>query len=144
LSQTLGDRNRGERQFSNIDSERGVGKNAMNLNMLEGMTNEKILEVIIGLTLFFVLLISYAFFSQPYRNWNVISRVSLSLSMIEDGTVTINKFHMHTGDKAYYENNYYSDKAPGLSFTALPFVSISKFLLKLKNKNPIWSDKKLD
>jgi hypothetical protein len=100
-------------------------------------------EVKIGLTLFFMLGISYAYFSQPYRNWNAVSRISLSLALVEDGTVTINNFHMHTGDKAFFGNNYYSDKAPGLSFTALPFVVVSKFLLRLKNKKTRWDDKKL-
>jgi hypothetical protein len=62
------------------------------------------------------------------------------LSLIEDGTVTINKFHEHTGDKAEYRGNYYSDKAPGLSFTALPLVAAGKTLLRLYGKKWDWNN----
>jgi hypothetical protein len=103
---------------------------------LLGNTKKNSCEVKIGLTLFFILIISYAYFQQYYGNWNIISRISLTLSLIEDGTVTINKYQKHTGDKAKYKDNYYSDKAPGLSFTALPWVAVSKTLLKLFGKNP--------
>jgi hypothetical protein len=36
--------------------------------------------------------------------------MGLVLSLIEDGTVTINKWHKHTGDKVIYNGNYYSEK----------------------------------
>jgi hypothetical protein len=45
--------------------------------------------------------------------------------------VKINKFHKLTIDKAYIDGDYYSDKAPGLSFTALPILAIARPGLKL-------------
>ncbi len=111
---------------------------------LLGNTKKYSFEVKIGLNLFFILIISYAYFHQSYRNWNVVSRISLTLSLIEDGTVIINKFHEYTGDKSKYKDNYYSDKAPGLSFTALPLVAVSKTLLRLFGKNPHLNNGKLN
>lgn len=111
---------------------------------LQDNTKKNNAEVKIGIILFFILIISYAYFQQSYGNWNVIPRISLSLSLIEDGTVTINKFQEYTGDKAKYKGNYYSDKAPGLSFTVLPLLAVSKTLLKLYGKNPHWNNGKLN
>lgn len=115
----------------------------MKFNLL-GNTKQYSFEVKIGLTLFFILLISYTYFQQSYKNWNVIPRIGLTLSLIEDGTVTINKYHKYTGDKFLYKGNYYSDKAPGLSFTALPLVAVGKTLLRLFGKKPIWINKTLN
>lgn len=109
-----------------------------------GNTKKHSYEVKIGLTLFFILIISYAYFYQSIWNDNAISRISLTLSLIEDGSVTINKYQEHTIDKAKYKGNYYSDKAPGLSFTALPLVAVSKTLLRLFGKNPHLNDGKLN
>ncbi|MGV7223151.1 MAG: hypothetical protein ACQ9MH_16670 [Nitrospinales bacterium] len=115
----------------------------MTSNLLSN-TKKNSFEVKIGLTIFIILIISYAYFPQSYFNHNVISRMSLALSLIEDGTVTINKFHEQTGDKAIYKGNYYSDKAPGLSFTALPLVAVSKTLLRVYGKNQDWINKKVN
>ena len=42
------------------------------------------------------------------------------------GQFKIDAFHTNTGDKAYYQGHYYSDKAPGLSFLAVPFYLLLK------------------
>jgi len=94
-------------------------------------TKQISLEVKIGISCFFILSFSYAYFLQSPSNYNVVSRMSLVLSLIEDGTVAINKWHKHTGDKVIYNGNYYSEKAPGLGFTALPFVAIGRMLLRI-------------
>jgi hypothetical protein len=107
-------------------------------NLLKN-TKKNSFEVKIGIICFFILFFSYAYFHQPFRNWNVVSRMGLALSLVEEGTFAINKFHKHAGrDKAMYKGNYYSDKAPGLSFTALPFVAIGKMLLRVYDNNQAW------
>ena len=99
-------------------------------------------EVKIGVTCFFILFFSYMYFNQPYKNWNVVSRMSLTLSLVEDGTITINKFHKYAGlDKAMYKGNYYSDKAPGLSFTAMPCVAVGRVLLRIYGNHQDWMSK---
>ena len=100
-----------------------------------GKTKQISPEVRIGITCFFILLFSYAYFIQIHSNPNAVSRMGLALSLVEDGTVTINRWHKHTGDKAMYNGNYYSDKAPGLSFAALPIVLVGKMLLRIDDNS---------
>lgn len=91
----------------------------------------------IGLVLFFVLLFSYAYFPQKYNNWNSVSRLALSLAIVEDGTITIDRLHRGTGDKTRLNDHYYSDKAPGMSFTALPVVAVARPVMK---KAGLWGE----
>jgi hypothetical protein len=93
-------------------------------------------HVRIGLAIFFALSVSYAYFLQSPYNPNVVSRMSLALSLLDEGTVNINRFHKFTIDKAYINGNYYSDKAPGLSFAALPSLVITRPVLRLVSR--IW------
>ena len=58
--------------------------------------------------------------------------------MIEESSLNINKFHFVTGDKALYQGNYYSDKAPGMAFSALPAISASKLYLDSNRNNYKW------
>jgi hypothetical protein len=44
--------------------------------------------------------------------------------MIADGSLTIDKYRLHTPDMAFFDGHYYSDKAPGLSLMAAPFVAL--------------------
>ncbi len=80
----------------------------------------------IGLGIAIVLFVTYAFFPQDFRNENVVSRMALTLSILEDGTININKFQDHTKDIAFYDGNYYSDKAPGMAFSALPSAALTR------------------
>jgi hypothetical protein len=94
----------------------------------------------IGLVLFCALLFSYAYFPQSYGNWNSASRMALVFSIVDDGTITINKFKKATGDKTQVAGNYYSDKAPGLSFSALPVAAIVIPVLKKAGLRGRWLD----
>lgn len=68
------------------------------------------------------LFISYSYFYQG-TGWNQESHFALARALVEQHTVRIDHYQNSTGDKAYYEGHYYSDKAPGLSLTALPAVA---------------------
>ncbi|MGE5206113.1 MAG: hypothetical protein ACM3PW_10885 [Chlamydiota bacterium] len=67
------------------------------------------------------LLVSYAYFYQG-TGWNQNSHFYLGKVLIEQHTVRIDRYQNLTGDKAFYEGHYYSDKAPGLSLAALPAI----------------------
>lgn len=58
------------------------------------------------------------FFSATGPNQN--TRYDLTRAMVEEGTFAINSFHRNTMDKSNFDGNYFSDKAPGSSFIALP------------------------
>ncbi|MFC2052921.1 hypothetical protein ACFLV7_01305 [Chloroflexota bacterium] len=92
----------------------------------------------IGLIIFFVLLLSYLFFSQNYKNSNIVSRMSLTLSILQERTVIINKFHEATIDKAYYNGDFYSDKAPGIALSSLPISAVVYNILRIFDPNPVF------
>ncbi len=76
--------------------------------------------LILGCILF---LASAYFYQDP--EWNGNSRLDLTRAIVEKGTLAIDEYQAQpgweTGDKAFYNNHYYSDKAIGSSLLALPF-----------------------
>lgn len=64
-------------------------------------------------------LITFSYFT-PSAQWNENSRFNLTRSLVERGKLNIDPFHENTGDKSFYNGHYYSDKAPGMSFLAVP------------------------
>lgn len=72
-------------------------------------------EVVLAL----LLLLCYSFFRQAPA-WNEWSRYDLVVAIVDDGTTRIDPYHENTGDKAFRNGHYYSDKAPGSSFLAVP------------------------
>ena len=53
-------------------------------------------------------------------NWQDVSRLGLTQSLAQRGSLRIDPYADQTGDKALFAGHYYSDKAPGISFAALP------------------------
>jgi len=72
-------------------------------------------EIVLALALLFC----YGFFRQ-IPAWNEYSRYDLVRALAEGGTTSIDRFHENTGDKAFFDGHYYSDKAPGTAFLGLP------------------------
>jgi hypothetical protein len=87
------------------------------------------------LVLGLVLLVSYAYFYEA-GGWNQNSRFDLVRAIIQHHRLRIDAFHMNTGDKAIFRGHYYSDKAPGLALTALPFVAVGTLALKSIGVDP--------
>jgi hypothetical protein len=77
---------------------------------------------------FFILLGSNAFFWHT-RDWNTASRLMLTYSLVDRGTVVITGLDQQTGDKAIFQGQYYSDKLPGFSLLATLPYSVSKLIL---------------
>jgi hypothetical protein len=69
--------------------------------------------------LFAVAFTAYAYFYQG-GGWNAAVRFDLVRAIVEQGTVRIDGYEKNTGDLAYRDGHYYCDKAPGLSFAAVP------------------------
>jgi hypothetical protein len=76
-----------------------------------------------------VLLASYAYFYQG-GGWNQNTRFDLVRAVTERHTLRIDLYHDNTGDKAEFGGHYYSDKAPGASFTAVPPVAAARVVLR--------------
>ncbi len=81
-----------------------------------------------------------SFFSFLYfyeaGGWNQNSRFDLLRAIIERHTLQIDAYHENTQDKAHFHGHYYSDKAPGLVFLALPFAVGARFAMHLARVDP--------
>ncbi|HKF86047.1 MAG TPA: hypothetical protein VKB30_09705, partial [Candidatus Limnocylindrales bacterium] len=65
------------------------------------------------------LLLAYGLFIQQPA-WNEYSRFDLVRAVVEEARTTIDSFHENTGDKAFKDGHYYSDKAPGTAILGIP------------------------
>jgi len=72
--------------------------------------------------LFALTLGAYAYFYQA-GGWNQNARFDLVRAIVERRTLTIDAYESNTGDKAERNGHLYSDKAPGVSLTALPMYA---------------------
>ena len=76
---------------------------------------------------FATLLVSYAFFWHS-RDWNTASRLMLTYSLVDRGTIRIDGLEAQTGDRARFEGHSYTDKLPGYSLLAAPAYATTKAL----------------
>jgi hypothetical protein len=76
----------------------------------------------LAMLLFSSLFLTYSLFLQDPYNANVVSRIAVALSIVQDGTLSIDRFQEFTFDKAYFNNRFYSDKAPGMALLSVPLV----------------------
>lgn len=68
----------------------------------------------------FILLVFYGYFFPRWADWNENSHLDQTLAIVDHGTLDIDAYHENTGDLAYYNGHYYSEKAPGLAILAVP------------------------
>jgi hypothetical protein len=90
---------------------------------------------LIGLALF----CCYGFFFYRGGNWNVEARNAQIVALAEDHTLAIDPYRGWTGDEAYYQGHYYSDKLIGPSLVAVPFYWASRHLLTASGMDPRWA-----
>lgn len=72
-----------------------------------------------SVAVFFLLFLPYVYVYQG-QGWNQNSRLNLLHALTKDRSIIIDKYHENTGDKAFVNGHYYSDKPPGIAFLALP------------------------
>jgi len=83
----------------------------------------------------FVTFLSFIYFYEG-GGWNQNSRFDLLRAIIERHTLQIDNYHDNTQDKAHFRGHYYSDKAPGLVFLAVPFAIAARPLLRISGFDP--------
>ncbi len=87
-----------------------------------------------------LLLGAVTFFSLIYfyegGGWNQNSRFDLLRAIVEQHTLQIDAYHENTQDKAHFQGHYYSDKAPGLVFLAVPVALASRLVLRIAETDP--------
>src|ERR671923_456250 len=60
------------------------------------------------------------------EGWPDVSRLALTQSVAYEGTLRIDRFARQTEDRADFGGHSYSDKAPGISFLALPSLEAAR------------------
>ena len=83
-------------------------------------------------------LASFLSFSYFYEGggWNQNSRFDLLRAIVERHTLQIDAYHTNTEDKAHFRGHYYSDKAPGLVFLAVPFAVMARAGMRVVGLDP--------
>jgi 4-amino-4-deoxy-L-arabinose transferase-like glycosyltransferase len=87
--------------------------------------------ILLGIVFFF----SFSYFYEG-GGWNQNSRFDLLRAIVERHTLWIDAYHENTQDKAHFKGHYYSDKAPGLVFLAVPFALVARPALRIVGVNP--------
>jgi hypothetical protein len=92
-----------------------------------------------AILLFCILMFCYSFIHQR-MGWNQNSRLDLLHALFVHKTFKIDAYHENTGDKSIANGHYYSDKAPGIVFLAIPAFAVAKGILHVLDV-PLDSDK---
>ncbi|HEV2399729.1 MAG TPA: hypothetical protein VGS27_22500 [Candidatus Sulfotelmatobacter sp.] len=79
--------------------------------------------------------LSFVYFYEG-GGWNQNSRFDLLRAIVERHTLRIDAYHENTGDKAESNGHYYSDKAPGVVFLALPFAVAAREGMRAAGLDP--------
>lgn len=82
-----------------------------------------------ALSIFVLTFAAFAWLApQTPSNAQVVTRLGLTLSIVESGRLDIDRFADRTIDKALFEGHYYADKVPGLSFLAIPVAAATAYV----------------
>ena len=89
------------------------------------------IATLLGITSF----LSFLYFYEG-GGWNQNSRFDLVRAVIERHTLRIDAYHENTQDKAHFQGHYYSDKAPGVAFLAIPFAEAARWCMPRLGVDP--------
>ena len=79
--------------------------------------------------------LSFIYFYEG-GGWNQNSRFDLLRAIVERHTLQIDAYQTNTGDKAHFRGHYYSEKAPGLVFLAVPFALVARAGMRMAGIDP--------
>lgn len=88
-------------------------------------------ELLVGL----FLLLCFGFFQQT-PIWNEPSRYDLVVAIVDHHTTRIDANQDNTGDKAFFQGHYYSDKEPGSAFLGVPAYAAMRFVRAITQQPP--------
>jgi len=80
--------------------------------------------------LFLILLACYSYFRPPL-NWATSSRADVVYALVEENTFIIDHYEKNTGDKAFFEGHYYTDKSIGPSLIGLPVYAVYRTIASI-------------
>ena len=121
-----------ERLFGRIRRSKCCGNvQALSLHLMPPLATHWKIALLLGVTSF----LSFLYFYEG-GGWNQNSRFDLLRAIIERHTLQIDAYHENTQDKAHFQGHYYSDKAPGLVFLAVPFAEIARAGMRAVSVDP--------
>jgi len=82
-----------------------------------------------------VAFLSFIYFYEG-GGWNQNSRFDLLRAIVERHTLQIDAYHENTQDLAHFNGHYYSDKAPGVVFLAVPVAVAARSVLQIAGVDP--------
>ena len=85
--------------------------------------------------MFLALFVPYSYFNHS-DGWNQGVRLAELHAIVLKHTIQIDAYHEHTGDKAYINGHYYSEKAPAMVVAALPVFAVTVWLQQLMGIDP--------
>lgn len=85
--------------------------------------------------LFLALFVPFSYFDHN-DGWNQGVRIAQLHAIVLKHTITIDAYHQITGDKAYIDGHYYSEKAPAMVVVALPSFALTVWFQKLLGVDP--------
>jgi hypothetical protein len=85
--------------------------------------------------LFLSLFVPFAYFNHS-DGWNQGARLAELHAIVLQGTLAIDKYHEVTGDKAFVNGHYYSEKAPAIVVMALPAFTATVVAQRMAGIDP--------
>src|SRR5947207_11747486 len=70
----------------------------------------------------------------PAATWNPVSRFDLTRAIVEERTLSIDAYADNTGDRAFANGHWYTEKAPVPSLLAVPAYSLFLATQKLRGQ----------
>jgi len=62
----------------------------------------------------------------PAATWNPVSHFNLTRAIVEHGSIRVDPYASSTGDRAFVNGHWYSDKAPVASVLAVPAYAVAR------------------
>jgi hypothetical protein len=85
--------------------------------------------------LFLALFVPFTYFNHS-AGWNQGVRIAELHAIVVKGTLRIDDYLAYTGDRALIDGHYYSEKAPGMVFFALPSFALTVGVQKMLGIDP--------
>jgi hypothetical protein len=85
--------------------------------------------------LFVALFLPYSYFNHS-DGWNQGVRLAELHAIVLQHTIRIDAYHQVTGDKAFIDGHYYSEKAPAMVVAALPAFALTVWMQQLSGVDP--------
>jgi hypothetical protein len=72
----------------------------------------------------------------PAATWNPVSRFSLTRAIVEERSLRIDRYVDSTGDRAFFDGHWYTDKAPVPALLAVPAYAALHALQTVRRQAP--------